>query len=347
MPTVSVIIPNFNREHLIGETLRCLLNQTRPADEIIVVDDGSTDRSVEVLKTFGDRITLITQPNSGPAAARNRGLAAASGDLIQFFDSDDLLSLNKLEVQTRALEQTGADFAYGPWLQVELENGKATYSDAVIQRGPLPPHRSALSWFLNDWVIVFQCCLVRRDLLDRVGPYRTDLMLAEDCELLFRMLKAGAKGVHTPDCLVLYRSHGANQLSQGGAQNAKRTDDLLSYVLGVADQLDGPGEPVNWADRISWDVTVADVQRRALAQPQEDCADFRQATAFPPAKQLMLRAMDRLRRLNKGLDRRLRGSKFGPAYSPGALTKNQKDMILALGYEPSPASVRYSATRAI
>src|ERR1700677_1213804 len=94
---VSVIIPNFNREALIGETISNLLNQTMAPDEIIVIDDGSKDKSVEVIRSFGDQLTLIQQTNQGPGAARNAGLRIATGEFIQFQDSDDLYSRNKLE----------------------------------------------------------------------------------------------------------------------------------------------------------------------------------------------------------------------------------------------------------
>jgi GT2 family glycosyltransferase len=142
---ISVIIPAYNRAGLIGETLRSLLNQTIPAKEIIVVDDGSTDGTVEqTLEAFenwkletgnwknddGKQVSanstssiqhptlkILRQANAGPGAARNRGLAEATGEFIHFFDSDDIAAPNKHEVQLRALLETGADIAYGPWVK--------------------------------------------------------------------------------------------------------------------------------------------------------------------------------------------------------------------------------------
>jgi len=88
--SVSVVIPTYNRAHCVGEAIDSVLSQDPPADEIIVVDDGSTDDTVAILKAYGKRITLIRQENAGAAAARNTGLQHASCDWITFLDSDDL-----------------------------------------------------------------------------------------------------------------------------------------------------------------------------------------------------------------------------------------------------------------
>ena len=251
MPALSVVIPNYNRAALIGETLDNVLAQTRPPDEVIVVDDGSTDDSVSVIERYGKRVTLIRQANAGPGAARNRGLAAARGELIQFMDSDDLWSLNKLEAQERALIESGADFVYSPWLQARLEGGQARHADPVIQQRPLPSRRAPTEWYLRGWVIVFQACLFRRSLLDAAGPYREDLMPTEDSELLFRILKGGARPVHVPEALVLYRLHGGEQISRGGMALQRRAKDWAKYVGVVADRLaDTAG--LSEADRRHW-----------------------------------------------------------------------------------------------
>jgi glycosyltransferase involved in cell wall biosynthesis len=139
---ISVVIPAYNRAGLIGDTLRSLFNQTLPGTEIIVVDDGSTDSTAEAAESefavFSRQYQLtcgpsrsarlsgkgklpefrvIRQKNAGPGAARNRGLAESKGEFIHFFDSDDIAAPNKHEVQVRALQESGADIAYGPWVK--------------------------------------------------------------------------------------------------------------------------------------------------------------------------------------------------------------------------------------
>ncbi|MBC2664433.1 glycosyltransferase family 2 protein [Novosphingobium flavum] len=329
--TISVVIPNYNRASLIGETLENLLGQSRAPDEVIVVDDGSTDASVEVIGRFGDRVRLIRQENAGPAKARNRGLAEATGEFIQFFDSDDLCSRNKLEVQAAALERTGADFAYGPWLQARLEGGLARYPELALQQRALPDDRSALSWFLHGWVIVFQCCMFRRSLLDKVGPYRTDLMPSEDSELLCRILLSGARPVHVPEALVLYRLHDGAQISRGGMAAQRRAADWLKYCTIVAEAIAQAPSGVSAADRAQWQWSVWDARRqydRAFGS-----TDQAAATPFPQEIAFQLKALHK--RLRAGLGRRTIGSSLPRPYRPGRLSAVQENLIRAIGYEPT------------
>ena len=184
---VSVVVPLFNRADLIGATLANLLRQSLPPHEIIVVDDGSTDGSADVVRSFGNRVLLLAQPNRGPGAARNAGILRASGDFIQFQDSDDLLSLNKIESQVRLLERTGAEFAYGPMAKGRIKDRTLILDDCVLHQAPLPDELPFSAWILRGLAFAFQACLIRRSVLDRAGFYREDLMPSEDSELLFRI----------------------------------------------------------------------------------------------------------------------------------------------------------------
>src|SRR5690606_2283060 len=99
MPLVSIIIPCYNAEKYVAEAIQSALDQTYPNCEVIVIDDGSTDGSLEVIQSFGDKIRCETGPNKGGCAARNRGLELAKGEWIQFLDADDLISVEKIERQ--------------------------------------------------------------------------------------------------------------------------------------------------------------------------------------------------------------------------------------------------------
>ena len=105
LPLVSVVIPTYNSAQFIGEAVRSVLEQTYSHHEVIVVDDGSTDNSEDVLRLFGERIQYIHQENRGPSAARNGGIRLAKGDYICFLDADDLWLPGKLEVQVSFMER--------------------------------------------------------------------------------------------------------------------------------------------------------------------------------------------------------------------------------------------------
>lgn len=234
---ISVIIPNYNRAAIIGETINNMLSQSLSPHEVIVVDDGSTDNSVEVIKSFGSRVILIQQSNKGAGAARNAGLKIASGKFIQFMDSDDLASLNKLEIQSKVLEREDADIVYGPWAKGWFEREFIQLENVVLQQKPLPKMRSPLHWFLTSWSMVFQQCLVRKSLLDKVGGYREDMQLYEDSELFLRLLLAKAKLVHENRSLTLYRLGDSNKLTESGSTQTRKLLDKAKFYLIVAELL--------------------------------------------------------------------------------------------------------------
>jgi len=223
---VSVIIPNFNREVLIAETINNLLAQTCPPHEIIVVDDGSTDGSVEVVRSFGGRVTLLQQSNQGPSAARNSALAIASGDFIQFQDSDDLFSLNKLAAQAKRLDESGADIAFGPWAHVSIRGRQVAFESCVLQQALPPQQLELFAWLLRGWSTVFQSLLFRKTFLAAVGRYRTDVRYGEDMEFFFRLLSHSPRVTFTTDTLTLYRVDAPNKLSHdaGLAKHRRETD---------------------------------------------------------------------------------------------------------------------------
>ncbi|WP_207511707.1 glycosyltransferase family 2 protein [Longitalea luteola] len=331
MAAISVIIPSYNRATIVGETIENMLSQSLPPDEIIVVDDGSTDNSVEVVASFGDKVKLIRQTNQGPGAARNAGLKAAKGQFIQFMDSDDLASRNKLEIQFNALNKTGADFAYSPWVHCLIKNKTIQFTDAVLQADPVPATRPMLEWFLAGWSLVFQNCLFRRSILDKAGIYRTDLMPSEDSEYFVRILLAGAQPVHTPGCIVFYREHDLHKITASGTSEKHRADDWTNFLTITGDQLQDHLKGIKSATRIA---LAASVQ-----QHLDFCAK-RNLKGLPsnhPYIQLLSQTNKTLIKawiLYKKIRRKMKGSPdnhvaFGARTSGEAYTK----LVTEMGYQ--------------
>ncbi len=210
---ISTVIPAHNRADLIGDTLDSILSQTRRPDEVIVVDDGSSDGTAEAVAAYGDKVTLVRQGNFGAGPARNNGFAKASGDIIHFMDSDDILCPDTYARQA-ALIEAGNEFVYGPWLKTRFNGRSLDPEPFVMQQRPLPnPEQfSALAVSLG-WVTVLQPCMLHRSVVERAGPYRGDLKPSEDTEFLYRVARTVRRIAHATDTILLYRVHPENQVS--------------------------------------------------------------------------------------------------------------------------------------
>jgi glycosyltransferase involved in cell wall biosynthesis len=332
---VSVIIPSFNRETLIGETVANLLAQSVPPDEIIVVDDGSTDGSVEVVRSFGGKVKLIQQANQGPGAARNAGLRIATGEFIQFQDSDDLYSLNKLEVQAKLLEQSGADIAFSPWVKLKIEGRQVTLEDHVLQQQMPPAKVSLPCWWLRRWSTVFQSLLFRRSFLDGLGFYRTDIILGEDGELFFRALTRFPKVAFTAEALTLYRLHQVNKITQDeGSSRSRRVIDWARCLRCLMERYEDCGLRLDPLTRL---IFFSEVNKhlgylRVAPGAPAELVDYlsQRADQVPAAR---LPAVQWGVRLAEQVRLRWRGSRWTPAFQAGPLTTHQRSLIQELGFE--------------
>ncbi|MBW4465215.1 MAG: glycosyltransferase [Pegethrix bostrychoides GSE-TBD4-15B] len=206
MPRVTVVIPAYNGAQFIGAALESLLAQTRPAEQIIVVNDGSEDETAAVLQAYAAQICIINQPNLGVAAARNRGLAAAEGEFVAFLDQDDLLLPNKLKLQVDCLAQhPTAGLLHSGWRLVD-EAGQ-TLSDVEPWRDL--PVLDAAGW-IRRMPVLFSAMLFRRDWLMRVGGLSSRFKQVCDVELVQRLVLAGCESIWLPQITVLYRQHSGN-----------------------------------------------------------------------------------------------------------------------------------------
>jgi len=216
-PLVSIVIPCFNAEPFIGEAIESALGQTYPHKEVIVIDDGSTDQSLEVIRSFGDRLRWETGPNRMACAARNRGLELANGEFVQFLDADDLLHVDKLEKQVPQALANRPQIVYCQWTSELIEEGAGnlqssslTYPDPVVQ---------ALRKIIQTSASLYPVSM-----LSEVQGWREDLTCAQDFDLNLRLACAGASFYQMNDSLLTLR---------------RRAGSVSSNMVQVLDQSEG------------------------------------------------------------------------------------------------------------
>jgi glycosyltransferase involved in cell wall biosynthesis len=188
--TVSALIPSYNRRKYVLRAIESVLSQTVPVDQIIVVDDGSTDGTVGAIRrSYGPRITLITQANMGASAARARGIREATGEWIGFLDSDDIWLPTKIERQFEALAGREKDFgACFTDCQFTDRPQTAFESAGLKKHGSFGVLDNPLPYLLARHPVVFiPSLLVRKSLAEQVGGFDGAMIVAEDTDFLFRL----------------------------------------------------------------------------------------------------------------------------------------------------------------
>lgn len=200
MPTISVIIPAYNAEHTILKTIESVQRQTFLDFELIVIDDGSTDHTLELLYTIQDsRLKIFSNENGGVSVARNRGIAHATGEFIAFLDADDLWTTDKLELQLAALQQhPEAGVAYS-WTHFLSEEELLHTDSPVFFEGNV--YVQLLLW---NFLYSGSNPLIRKQALESIGEFDPTLTYGEDWELYLR-LAASWSFVLVPQAQILYR----------------------------------------------------------------------------------------------------------------------------------------------
>ena len=225
-PRVSVIIPTYNAAPFIARTLNSILEQDFSDLEVVVVDDGSTDDTTVIVDGFESRVRLIRQQNAGVAAARNRAIAEARGDLIAFLDHDDVWYPGKLRRQVALLDsRPEVGVVYGNAQFIDLEDKRMwTYLSAPrLHRG-----RVLLPLFL-DCFIPLLTAVVRTKLIARIGAFSPRWHIAEDYDLFLRA--AEVTEVDYVDGIVAgYRIHPGN-LSRSYARRILEEQEVLTACL--------------------------------------------------------------------------------------------------------------------
>ena len=199
-PQVSIIIPVYNDESHVADAIESALAQTSASVEVIVVDDGSTDGTADILKRYEDRIAIVSQENQGPSAARNKGIRMSRGEYVSFIDSDDFITPEKSALQAGMLDKDPkVGLCYGVCQAIDSRNGRVIkttrpgHGISDRRKAPFPPHYPTLAF------------TVRREWLDKVGGYDESIRRSMDTDLRFKLWAAGCTFMAHSDLVGTYR----------------------------------------------------------------------------------------------------------------------------------------------
>jgi glycosyltransferase involved in cell wall biosynthesis len=207
-PLVSVIIPTYNQAKYIEQCVESCLGQTYPNLEIIVVDDGCTDSTPEILSRYGSKIRVITQKNQGAAKALNNGIHQSNGNLICWLSSDDAYLPSKIQAQVElALADDSIDLIYTDWFSIDADgNILKEVKSPYYKEGTLK--RLLFGNFINGSSV-----LMKKTVWQEAGGFNTDLVADVDGFMWHKLLLANKKFAHVPQTLIYYRTHSQNQSS--------------------------------------------------------------------------------------------------------------------------------------
>jgi len=211
----TAIIPTYNRAHLIGETIEALLKQSRPVDEIIVMNDGSVDDTAGVVGAFGDRLTLINKENSGKSDSVNQAIGMALGDRVWIVDDDDLPRIDAHETLAGLLDSDPkAGFAFGRHdrFQIDPKTGERGQLGTGYW-GSNDPDAFLVST-LEDFYVHDPALLIKRDLFEKAGLRSIELYSSEDYDMLIRLARV-ARAVSTDKVIFDQRVHDGDRGKKG------------------------------------------------------------------------------------------------------------------------------------
>jgi glycosyltransferase involved in cell wall biosynthesis len=232
---VSILIPAYNAERWLAASIQSALAQTWPRTEIILVDDGSRDGTLAVARHFeGASVKVVTQPNKGAAAARNRAFELAQGSYIQWLDADDLLAADKVSKQMELAAQYADPRVLfsSAWGSFMYRSKRAHFAATALWRDLAPLEWIARKWTYNDHMQT-ATWLVSRHLSDIAGFWNTNLLGDDDGEYFARVVLASKRIVFVENARVYYRVVGSERLSHIGQSGQKLEAQLMSIELQI------------------------------------------------------------------------------------------------------------------
>lgn len=228
LPGVSVIVPSYNRRELLARAIDSILAQTVPVDEIIVVDDGSTDGTGEMLAArYGERVRHVRQANAGVSAARNRGLSMARGAFIALLDSDDLWHPRKNALQLQWL----ADHPDHAMVLCDVERVDVDGRPLGVtrRRDAIPEDGYVLRWLVHEPSLVPASMMMRREVYEAIGGFDESLRTAEDLDYHLRIARRFRIGVVEEALVVAIREHdGLSSLATTNDDYVRVIEDTLA-----------------------------------------------------------------------------------------------------------------------
>jgi len=234
-PLVSILIPAYNAQTWIADTIKSAQDQTWPNKEIVIVDDGSRDETLAIARQFiSDSVTVVTQKNQGAAAARNKAFELCRGDYIQWLDADDLLSSDKVARQMEVAQplQDKGILLSCPWGHFMYRTSQAQFCNHSLCCDLSP-----IEWLLRKWEnnlhMQTATWLVSRELSVAAGPWDTRLLGDDDGEYFFRVIKASRGIKFVSESKVFYRITASNRLSHIGRSDKKMEAQFLGMKLQI------------------------------------------------------------------------------------------------------------------
>ena len=243
MTKVSIIIPLYNSEAYIAQTIDSCLAQTHRDIEIIVAENGSTDKSYQIVKSIDDkRLSVFQILKSNAAAARNYGYHKATGTYIIFLDADDVMASNKIELQLKALSKKPKGWiASCAWAKFKINT-----KDAVISPQKVWAIQNPIDWCLQSWMgegmMIPGCWLIPKPIIDKAGLWDERLSLHDDGEFMCRVLLASKGNVFVENTVVYYRQVASSLSRQNQSYRAAKSalEVCESYRKQVLFVKDGP-----------------------------------------------------------------------------------------------------------